>query len=27
VVYLYLDRLSHWRKRPKATPAVSLGRI
>jgi hydrophobic/amphiphilic exporter-1 (mainly G- bacteria), HAE1 family len=27
VVYLYLDRLSHWRKRPKVAPAVSVGRI
>jgi HAE1 family hydrophobic/amphiphilic exporter-1 len=25
VVYLYLDRLSNWRKRPKATPALSSG--
>ena len=24
VVYLYLDRLSHWRKRPKATATLSV---
>jgi HAE1 family hydrophobic/amphiphilic exporter-1 len=24
VVYIYLDRLSNWRKRPKSTPALSV---
>jgi HAE1 family hydrophobic/amphiphilic exporter-1 len=25
VVYIYLDRLSNWRKRPKTAPALSVG--
>ncbi len=25
VIYLYLDRLSNWRKRPETTPALSVG--
>ncbi len=25
VVYLYLDRLSNWRKQPETTPALSVG--
>jgi HAE1 family hydrophobic/amphiphilic exporter-1 len=25
VVYLYLDRLSNWRMRPKSSPALPVG--
>jgi multidrug efflux pump subunit AcrB len=27
VVYIYLDRLSNWRKRPKSTPALSVAEM
>ena len=27
VIYLYLDRLSNWRKRPRAVPAASVAEI
>jgi lipopolysaccharide export system protein LptC len=26
VVYLYLDRLSRWRKRAQTAPSVTIGR-